>query len=114
MANPALAVCDPVAASLCCPVPRVPGAGAHSRLSMAGSADKGIPNGLPVDEWGIRVEGCAPVGASMSRGGATNSPAAVYALTKYIDWMKKYAPPEATGMPSRSAASRKRAWWPLM
>jgi hypothetical protein len=24
-------------------------------LSMAGSADKGIPNGLPVDEWGIRV-----------------------------------------------------------
>jgi ABC-type glycerol-3-phosphate transport system substrate-binding protein len=24
-------------------------------LSMAGAADKGIPNGLPVDEWGIRV-----------------------------------------------------------
>jgi ABC-type glycerol-3-phosphate transport system substrate-binding protein len=48
-------------------------------LSMAGSADKGIPNGLPVDEWGIRAENCAPVGASMSRGGATNSPAAVYA-----------------------------------
>ena len=23
-------------------------------------------------------------------------------------------PPDATGMPSRSAASRKRAWWPLM
>ena len=34
----------------------------------------------------------------MSRGGATNSPAAVYALTKYVDWMKKYAPKEATGM----------------
>ncbi|SFQ30189.1 ABC transporter substrate-binding protein [Ralstonia sp. NFACC01] len=70
-------------------------------LSMAGSADKGIPNGLPVDEWGIRVDEkdkCTPVGASVSRGGATNSPAAVYALTKYIDWMKKYAPPEATGM----------------
>ncbi|WP_273942875.1 hypothetical protein, partial [Enterobacter bugandensis] len=50
------------------------------------------------DEWGIRAENCAPVGASVSRGGATNSPAAVYALTKYIDWMKKYAPPEATGM----------------
>ena len=24
-------------------------------LSMAGVGDKGIPNGLPVDEWGIRV-----------------------------------------------------------
>ena len=69
-------------------------------LSMAGSADKGLPNGMPVDEWGIRVadDKCTPVGASVSRGGATNSPAAVYALTKYIDWMKKYAPPQAMGM----------------
>jgi glycerol transport system substrate-binding protein len=69
-------------------------------LSMAGAADKGIPNGLPVDEWGIRVaaDKCTPVGASVSRGGATNSPAAVYALTKYVDWMKKYAPPAANGM----------------
>ncbi|MFC7516125.1 ABC transporter substrate-binding protein [Herbaspirillum sp. GCM10030257] len=69
-------------------------------LSMAGTADKGIPNGLPVDEWGIRVadDKCTPVGASVSRGGATNSPAAVYALTKYVDWMKKYAPPQANGM----------------
>ncbi len=69
-------------------------------LSMAGAADKGIPNGMPVDEWGIRVadDKCTPVGASVSRGGATNSPAAVYALTKYIDWMKKYAPKEAQGM----------------
>jgi glycerol transport system substrate-binding protein len=67
-------------------------------LSMAGTADKGIPNGKPVDEWGIRVEGCSPVGASVKRGGATNSAAAVYALTKYIDWLKKYAPPEAAGM----------------
>jgi glycerol transport system substrate-binding protein len=69
-------------------------------LSMAGTADIGIPNGKPVDEWGIRTtpDGCHPVGASVSRGGATNSPAAVYALTKYVDWMKKYAPKEATGM----------------
>jgi glycerol transport system substrate-binding protein len=59
-------------------------------LSMAGSADKGIPNGMPVDEWGIRVaaDKCTPVGASVARGGAANSPAAVFALTKYIDWMK--------------------------
>jgi glycerol transport system substrate-binding protein len=69
-------------------------------LSMAGAADKGIPNGLPVDEWGIRVaaDKCTPVGASVERGGATNSPAAVFALTKYIDWMKRYAPPQAPGM----------------
>jgi len=67
-------------------------------LSMAGVGDKGLPNGKPVDEWGIRVEGCAPAGSSVSRGGEANGPAAVYALTKYIDWLKKYAPPEAPGM----------------
>ena len=69
-------------------------------LSMAGAADVGIPNGMPIDEWGIKVaeDKCTPVGASVSRGGATNSPAAVYALTKYIDWMKKFAPKEAMGM----------------
>jgi glycerol transport system substrate-binding protein len=67
-------------------------------LSMAGVGDKGLPNGKPVDEWGIRVEGCHPAGSSVSRGGDANSPAAVYALTKYIDWLKKYAPPEAPGM----------------
>jgi glycerol transport system substrate-binding protein len=39
-----------------------------------------------------------PRGRQRGRGGATNSPAAVYALTKYVDWMKKYAPKEATGM----------------
>jgi glycerol transport system substrate-binding protein len=67
-------------------------------LSMAGAGDRGIPNGLPVDEWGMRVEGCRPAGASVSRGGAANGPAAVYALEKYIDWLKRFAPPEAPGM----------------
>ncbi|MFT5707396.1 MAG: glycerol transport system substrate-binding protein [Oceanospirillaceae bacterium] len=67
-------------------------------FSMAGGGDKGLPNGLPVDEWGVRVEGCRPVGSSVSRGGATNAPAAVYATTKYVDWMRKYAPPAAQGM----------------
>jgi glycerol transport system substrate-binding protein len=67
-------------------------------FSMAGAGDKGLPNGLPVDEWGVRVEDCHPVGSDVSRGGATNSPAAVYATEKYVDWMGKYAPPEATGM----------------
>ncbi|MDE0745936.1 MAG: ABC transporter substrate-binding protein, partial [SAR202 cluster bacterium] len=67
-------------------------------LSMAGVGDKGLPNGLPVDEWGIRVEYGIPVGASVTRGGAANGPAAVYALTKYVDWLKKYAPPFAASM----------------
>ncbi len=88
-------------------------------LSMAGEGDKGIPNGLPVDEWGIRVEGCNPVGSTVARGGATNGPAAVYALTKYVDWMKKYAPPEAAGMtfseagpvPAQGAIAQQIFWY---
>ena len=67
-------------------------------LSMAGAGDAGLPNGLPVDEWGIRVEGCRPAGSSVARGGATNSPAAVYALGRYMDWLARFAPPEASGM----------------
>ncbi len=67
-------------------------------LSMAGAGDKGLPNGKPVDEWGIRVEGCRPVGASVERGGAANGPAAKYSLRKYMEWLRKYAPPGALGM----------------
>jgi len=69
-------------------------------LSMAGAADRGLPNGLPVDEWGIRVatDQCTPVGASVERGGATNSPAAVFALSKFVQWLKRYAPPGAVNM----------------
>ncbi len=67
-------------------------------LSMAGAGDRGLPNGLPVDEWGIRNEGGIPRGSSISRGGDANGPAAVYALTKFVEWLKKYAPPEAAGM----------------
>lgn len=68
-------------------------------LSMAGEGDKGEPNGLPVDEWGIRVnEKSQPVGSCVARGGATNGPAAVYALEKYLEWLRKYAPPAAQGM----------------
>jgi len=67
-------------------------------LSMAGAGDRGLPNGKPVDEWGIRMEGGIPRGSSITRGGDVNGPAAVYALTKYVEWLKKYAPPEAAGM----------------
>ena len=66
-------------------------------LSMAGMGSKGLPNGVPVDEWGIRMEAgsCNPVGASVSRGGAANSPAAVYAIRKWDEWLRAYAPPAA-------------------
>ncbi len=66
-------------------------------LSMAGAGDKGLPNGRPVDEWGIRMEkgSCNPAGASVTRGGAANSPAAVYAIRKWDEWLRKYAPPGA-------------------
>ena len=66
-------------------------------LSMAGAGSKGLPNGVPVDEWGIRMENgsCNPVGASVTRGGATNAPAAVYAIRKWDEWLRKYAPPGA-------------------
>ncbi len=68
-------------------------------MSMAGMGDVGEPNGLPVDEWGIRVnENSQPVGSCVARGGATNDAAAVYAVTKAIEWLQKYSPPEAQGM----------------
>ena len=68
-------------------------------LSMAGAGDKGIPNGKPVDEWGIRVDkNNRPVGSSVERGGAANGPAAKYSLRKYMEWLRKYAPPGALGM----------------
>lgn len=87
---------------------------------MAGMGDKGEPNGLPVDEWGIRVnEKSQPVGSCVDRGGATNSPAAVYAINKYNEWLKKYAPPSAAGMvfseagpvPSQGEIAQQMFWY---
>jgi glycerol transport system substrate-binding protein len=67
-------------------------------LGIGGMGDKGLPNGLPVDDWGIRVEDGIPKGASVERGGDLNGPAAVYAITYYVDWMKKYADPASLSM----------------
>ena len=66
-------------------------------LSMAGGGSKGLPNGRPIDEWGIRMEpgSCNPSGASITRGGGTNGPAAVYAIRMWDEWLRKYAPPGA-------------------
>jgi len=64
-------------------------------LSMAGSTSPGLPNGRPIDEWGIRMEkdSCNPAGSSVSRGGGANAPASVYAIAKWDEWLRKYAPP---------------------
>jgi len=68
-------------------------------LSVSGMGDKGLPNGIPVDEWGIRVDAeHRPVGCMVERGGALNSPAAVYAIQTYSDWILNYAPPYAPGL----------------
>jgi len=66
-------------------------------LSMAGAGTVGEPNGIPIDEWGIRMEkgSCNPSGASVARGGETNGPASVYAIAKWDEWLRKYAPPGA-------------------
>ncbi len=66
-------------------------------LSMAGTGSKGEPNGIPIDEWGIRMEkgSCNPSGASVSRGGETNGPASVFAIAKWDEWLRTYAPPGA-------------------
>lgn len=89
-------------------------------MSMAGMGDKGEPNGLPVDEWGIRVnDKSQPTGSCVARGGATNSPAAVYAIEKYTQWLDKYSPPAAAGMtfseagpiPSQGAVAQQMFWY---
>jgi glycerol transport system substrate-binding protein len=89
-------------------------------MSMAGMGDVGEPNGLPVDEWGVRVdENSRPVGSCVTRGGATNDAAAVYAVTKAIDWLQKYSPPEAAGMvfgeagpvPAQGAIAQQMFWY---
>ncbi|TNC82494.1 MAG: ABC transporter substrate-binding protein [Oleiphilus sp.] len=87
-------------------------------LSLAGTGDKGLPNGNPVDEWGIRVEDCKPVGASVARGGALDSPAAIYAVEKYADWLERYAPPDAKNMNFTEAGNwlvkgniAQQIWW---
>src|SRR5262245_48717697 len=69
-------------------------------LSMAGASSKGLPNGRPIDEWGIRMEpgSCNPAGSSVSRGGEANGPAAVYAVRKWDEWLRKYAPPGAADL----------------
>ena len=69
-----------------------------SWFGIAGVPDKGLPQGIPVDDWGLRAENKIPVGFSVERGGALNSPAAIYAVEKFVKWLNEYAPPYAKGL----------------
>ena len=78
-------------------------------LSMAGAADKACPTAC---RWTSGASAWPTTSARRWaprwRGGATNSPAAVYALTKYVDWMKKYGPSPGPFSESRSRSSGTR------
>ena len=89
-------------------------------MSMAGMGSTGEPNGLPVDEWGLRVnENSQPTGSCVDRGGATNAPAAVYAIDKYKYWLENFTPPAASGMtfseagpvPAQGAIAQQMFWY---
>ncbi|WP_375753743.1 ABC transporter substrate-binding protein [Vibrio sp. HN007] len=80
-----------------------------SWLSLAGVND--IPDlNTPyrsqdlVGDWGIRVKNCHPVGSSVKRGGALDSPAAIYAVEKYVNWLHDFAPPEAKDLTFSTAS----------
>ena len=54
----------------------------NGHVGLRGNLDEGEPYGLPVDEWGIRVdENSRPVGSCVARGGASYDAAAVYAVS---------------------------------
>jgi glycerol transport system substrate-binding protein len=61
----------------------------------------------------------APVGSCVARGGDTNGPASVYAVDQGLEWLKKYAPPEAQGMtfgeagpvPAQGAIAQQMFWY---
>jgi glycerol transport system substrate-binding protein len=61
----------------------------------------------------------SPVGSCVTRGGSTNDAAAVYAVTKAIEWLQKYTPPEAQGMtfgeagpvPAQGAIAQQMFWY---
>jgi len=72
-------------------------------LAMAGVGRDEPGAESHVDEWGLRIEHCHAVGSSLRRGGALDGPAAVYALRKYLEWLHRYAPPEALKMDFRDA-----------
>jgi len=71
-----------------------------SFLGIVGIADPGVPEGVPVNDWGIRVDpkkNYDPVGCIVERGGATDSPAAEYGM-KFYAALFDFAPEVAREM----------------
>ena len=67
-------------------------------LSMAGASSKGLPNGRPIDEWGIRMgRGLVQPGRRVDRRAAARPTARPRCTRsrKWDEWLRKYAPPGA-------------------
>ncbi len=77
----------------------VAGLALHRCLAVDGRQRRqGIPNGKPSTSGASRsTKNSRPVGSCVARGGDTNA-RLVYAIQKYLDWMKAYAPAAAQGM----------------
>ncbi len=69
-------------------------------MSMAGMGDKGEPNGLPVDEWGIRVNENSPARRRLRRPAAARPtrPRRSMPSTKAIEWLDEVLAAAAAGM----------------
>jgi glycerol transport system substrate-binding protein len=78
-------------------------------LSIAGVGDVGLPNGSPVDEWGIRVRNRIPIGASVERGGEVNGPAAVKHAHR-----PRHSPPVLTWCPARGVPGQRACCSPYV
>ena len=77
-------------------------------LSMAGAGDKGLPNGVRstngASAW-RRAPAIRPAPRSDARR-RRQRPAAVYAIRKWDEWLRKYAPPGAATTTSTSRCRR--------
>jgi len=77
----------------------------HRRLAVDGRQRRqGHSERLPVDEWAIRMR-LPPVGPPSSVAATSRSGGGLLDR-QILDWMKKYAPPQAQGMTFSESATR--------
>jgi len=77
-------------------------------LGMAGEGDVGVPNGYPVDEWGIRMEGCRPVGASVKPRRRRQRPRRAVRAAQVPGVAAQVRPPRGAGMDFLPIAAQPR------
>jgi glycerol transport system substrate-binding protein len=69
----------------------------HRCLAVDGrNGDRGLPNGRPVDS-GAFARKTAFHADRLCHAAVMPMARRPYALTKFVEWLKKYAPPEAAG-----------------